>query len=60
MILVLPRIRYGEGSHEKSICMGLKTHDIKEMSKIAALQLLPLQEIEKPLERADIENPFRY
>ena len=39
-----------------------KTHDIKEMSKIAALQLLPLPEIEEPLERAlTSENPwFRY
>ena len=39
-----------------------KTHEIKEMSKIAALQLLPYSEVEEPLERALTSvNPwFRY
>ena len=39
-----------------------KTHEIKEMSKIAALQLLPFSEVVEPLERALTSvNPwFRY
>ena len=39
-----------------------KTHEIKEMSKIAALQLLPFSEVVEPLERAlTSANPwFRY